>query len=342
MKRPKALRPTKLRWLKIGSITVGVLIASLLVAMLYLSYEITRPRGGASMEPIVVQIAPNTSIDKIASQLVERKLIDSTLAFGLYARFGSAHGRLIPGPYRLTGNMSIKQIVEMMAEGKVAVIKVTVPEGVTVNKIGRLWVATSGRSDADFESALSKSYDYAFLRDRTATTSLEGYLAPATYQVPYGASSQDLIELMLKQFDGKIRPVLYGPNESGLKPADVLNLASIVEREASDTVNRKLIAGVFLNRLARGIKLQSDVTVNYATGKTVATPADLSVRSPYNTYIVPALPIGPVNNPSLDSIEAVLAPTRSDYLFFLAGNDGKVHYAQTNDEHEANIDRYLR
>lgn len=342
MKRPKASQLKRKQFLQITAIIGTMIGVTLLVATLYLSYEITRPRGGASMEPIVVQIAPNSSIDKIASQLAEQKLIDSTIAFGLYARFGSAHGKLIPGPYRLTGNMSIKQIVEMMAEGKVAVIKITVPEGVTVNKIGRLWVANSGKSDADFDTALSQSYDFAFLQDRTAATSLEGYLAPATYQVPYGASSHDLIEQMLKQFDDKVKPVLYGPNQSGLKPAEVLTLASIVEREASDTVNRKLIAGVFLNRLARGIKLQSDVTVNYATGKTVAVPADLNIKSPYNTYVVPALPIGPVNNPSLDSIEAVLEPTRSDYLFFLAGNDGKIHYAQTNAEHEANIDRYLR
>jgi len=237
--------------------------------------------------------------------------------------------------------MSIKQIVEQMADGKVAVTKITVPEGVTINKVARLWVASGAGTEAEFKAALKQNYDFDFLKDRTAQN-LEGYLAPATYEVPYKGSASDLIQKMLQKFDTTVRPVLYGPNESGLNPADTLTLATVVEIEANNLKDRKLVAGIFLNRLAQGIKLQSDVTVNYATGKTDTKPADLDVDSPYNTYVIKGLPLGPINNPSLEAIEAVLRPTRTDYLFFIAGKDGKMYYARTNAEHEANINRYLK
>ena len=321
---------------------VGVVAAALLVVSFYLTYKITTSRNNQSVETQIVEIKSGSSIGDIARQLADKKLIDSTVAFEFYARFGPARGRLLPGPYALSANMSIKKIVEKLAAGDLAVAKITVPEGVTVNRIARLWVASGAGNEADFKAALKLDYGYDFLKDRMNPSSLEGYLAPATYQVGYQAKPRELIEKMLLQFEKTVRPVLYGANESGLSPAQVLTLASIVEAEANNTVDRKLVAGIFLNRLEQGIKLQSDVTVNYVTGKTATRPEDLLVDSRYNTYIYKGLTPGPINNPSLNAIEAVLRPTRTDYLFFIAGKDGKMYYARTNDEHEANIDRYLK
>ncbi len=142
-------------------------------------------------------------------------------------------------------------------------------------------------------------------------------------------------------FRSKALPILAGQRPAGLSQHEVLTLASIVEREALTDKDRKLTAGVFLNRLALGMRLESDVTVNYATGKTQTTPADIAIPSLYNTYRIRGLPPTPINNPSTDSIEAVMSPTKSDYIFFLAGKDGVVYYATNLEKHNENIKNHL-
>jgi UPF0755 protein len=147
---------------------------------------------------------------------------------------------------------------------------------------------------------------------------------------------------MLNAFSSQVLPKLSPDIANTPKLNEVVTLASIVEKEANTTEDRKLVAGVFYNRLRAGMKLESDVTVNYATGKTNTTPEDLSVNSPYNTYKVPGLPVGPICNPGLDAILATANPTQSDYLFFIADKSGHVHFAKTLSEHNENIKKYLQ
>ncbi len=197
---------------------------------------------------------------------------------------------------------------------------------------------------------------YAFLTLRPAGASLEGFLYPDTYRLPAeGATVLDLLERQLDSFGEKVMPVWQAAQAEGgtaLTLHQVLTVASIVEREAAVDEERPLIAAVYLNRLARGMKLQADPTVQYAmgfqpdTGRWWKVPMYLeeydSVASPYNTYKVAGLPPGPICSPSLKSIRAVLAPAKHEYLFFVAepGGTGRHVFAQTYEEHLKNVEKY--
>jgi UPF0755 protein len=182
---------------------------------------------------------------------------------------------------------------------------------------------------------------------------LEGYLFPDTYEVPQKVSGSRAAELMVRMFQQRLGSALR-INETTLTPFQVLTLAAIVEREAKQSSERQTIASVFLNRLAASLPLQADPTVQYAVAsrdgaaaaaysywKTALTEADLQLDSPYNTYLYPGLPPGPICNPGEASVRAVLQPAHTDYLYFVAQTDGSgTHlFARTLDEHNANVNR---
>jgi UPF0755 protein len=197
---------------------------------------------------------------------------------------------------------------------------------------------------------------YPFLQERPAGSSLEGYLFPETYEIPaVGTTPADVLSRQLDVFAARVLPLYESAVASGTTTLDlhtVLTVASIVEREAVITEERPDIAGVYLNRLAQGIRLEADPTVQYAmgfqeeTGQWWKTPVFLeeysSVVSPYNTYLNDGLPPGPIASPGLSSIEAVLNPGQHDYLYFVATPDGTgAHiFATTFEEHAENVQRY--
>ena len=189
--------------------------------------------------------------------------------------------------------------------------------------------------------------EFQFLQE-AKIKSLEGFLFPDTYKIYSDASARDIIRKLLDEFDAKataqMRADLKAQDRSLI---DAVILASILEREISNKPeadsDRKIVAGIFLNRLEIGMGLQSDATVNYITGKTLTRPTldDLAIDSPYNTYKYRGLPPGPINNPSLASLLASIYPTPSDYLYFLTDENGRAHFARTYAEHQKNIAQYL-
>jgi len=197
---------------------------------------------------------------------------------------------------------------------------------------------------------------HPFLRDRPAGATLEGYLFPDTYRLPAEAQASDLIERMLTNFDRRVTPQMrQDAAVQGLSLFQVVTLASIVEREGAMREELPLIAGVYRNRLDQGMKLDADPTVQYAlgfqpgTGQWWKRPLQLEeytqVDSPYNTYLYPGVPPGPICNPGLAAIEAVIYPAASDYLFFVrndVADDGSHVFARTLEEHESNRQRYQR
>ncbi len=323
----------------------GVLaVGSALLVSLWL-FSVYVPQNSQTTKSVIVQVAPGDSVAQIGQKLRQDDLVSSAFIFTLYARFSGKGDRLIPGTYALKGSMNIPQIVDYFASGRVAARKVVVPEGYTVAKISKLWNQTGFGASDEFVRAASKQYDYDFLPQpsKAVKYQVEGYLFPATYQVSVNATAESFIRQMLDAFEAQAAPVIKANNTSGLKSmSEVVTLASVVELEANDAVNRAKVAQVFLNRLAKGIPLQSDVTVNYATGKSNTAASDIVTKSPYNTYVVAALPPGPICSPGIEAIEAVLKPTKTDDLFFLAGRDGQVYYAKTLQEHNKNIERYLK
>jgi UPF0755 protein len=190
---------------------------------------------------------------------------------------------------------------------------------------------------------------YAFLEQRPAEATLEGYLFPDTYRLPQNAGARDLIERMLDTFDTRVPPEMRAQAAAqGRSLHDVIILAAIVEREAVLPRERATIASVYLNRLAAGMKLDADPTVQYALGQPgdwwpqITADDYVAVDSPWNTYLYPGLPPGPIANPGLESIKAVLAPEDTPYLFFMRdcdADDGSHLFAATEEEHLNNYAR---
>jgi UPF0755 protein len=338
---PKKDPKPKRLWLKILLWSLAGLFVVIVALSLWFVMGLSAVRADVPVDGEIINIQNGSSIETVANDLSSKNLIGDKNVFILWAKFGPSQGLLQPGPYLIKPTSTIAQIVADMAAGRVTMYKITYPEGITVNEMAKRWSSAGYGSKDDYLAATKKlSFDFDFI-PQISKTNPEGYLFPATYTFAPGSSAEVVVRKQYEAFRVQVEPLLSGSRPGNLSKQQVLTLASIVEKEALTTADRKLVAGVFLNRLSQDMRLESDVTVNYATGKTVTTPGDLSVNSPYNTYRVRGLPPTPINNPGTDSIEAVLSATPSEYLFFLAGKDGKVYYAKTLEEHNQNIKNHL-
>ena len=195
---------------------------------------------------------------------------------------------------------------------------------------------------AGADSPLIKEFD--FLQDKPANVDLEGYLFPDTYRIFKNSDSYDIIRKMLANFNAKLTPELRQEIVKQKKSFfEVLTLASIIEKEVSEPEDMKMVADIFYKRLKAGIALQSDATVNYATGKSLIQPTyqDLSVNSLYNTYRYPGLPPGPISNPGINALKAAIYPTPNPYYYFLTTESGQAIYSKTYEEHLINKNKYL-
>jgi UPF0755 protein len=326
---------------------------------LYLQFhqkEITQP---LSDDPTVVpfRVNPGETLSTIAIRLQNAGLISDEQIFRLLARYLGVDDRLEAGDYRLRRNMTMEEIISQMQHGILRAQSVTIPEGWRLEQIAQLLAKEAGINEAQFLAlARDGGYDaaqspYAFLRERpTAVKSLEGYLFPDTYEISQDTDAQKFVELMLKNFDQRVTAELrQSAKEMKWSLYDVVTLAAIVEREAIVNEERPIIASVYLNRLNKGMYLQADPTVQYAKGFSTTslrwwsqmTGAEMqTTKSAYNTYLNPGLPPGPICNPGLASIKAVLSPANSTYLFFFAKGDGSHAFAETYEEHLANIRKY--
>jgi UPF0755 protein len=172
---------------------------------------------------------------------------------------------------------------------------------------------------------------------------LEGKLYPETYFIPNDFSATELVDLMYSGFTTHIEPLLVNET-SPLTPDEILVLASILEREANSPESMRVVSGILQRRLAEGMPLQADASIEYVLDKPLKelTPEDLRIDSPYNTYTNKGLPPTPIGNPGKEAVLAVLEPTETPHLFYITGNDGEFYYAETYEEHKQNIDRYLR
>ncbi len=304
----------------------------------------------------VVTVAPGSSAGDIGSTLQQRGLIRSALVFRLAADQAGVGTSLAAGDYELSRSMSTDEIIQVLAHGQVKRgLVATIPEGWRSEQIADRLEATGFASRDEFLGAVAAPPSvpgFDALGAAPTPPRLEGYLFPETYEVPQKVTGSRAAELMVRMFNSRIGESLRG-GESRLTPQQVVTLASIVEREAKQPSERSTIASVYLNRMAAGMPLQADPTVQYAIasrdGAKAAsynywrdlTQADLEIDSPYNTYRVMGLPPGPICNPGEASIRAVLTPARTDYLYFVAQNDGSGGhlFARTLDEHNANVAR---
>lgn len=318
-------------------------VALLFGIAIYFLVLINSPKNPKNTNQVNFKVEANTGIDAIATNLLNQGLISDKNLFILYAKLGPSRGNLKPGVYLLSPSMSLAKIADTIGAGKIATKKVTFQEGLTIEEMARKWAREGFGTAQSFVDAskLSGLYNQSFLQYRSNPASLEGYLYPATYDILLLTTPQDQINKMLDSFSSQVLPKLDKSIANSSKLNDIVTLASIVEKEANTTEDRKLVAGVFYNRLNNNMRLESDVTVNYATGKSETSASDVKINSPYNTYIVTGLPLGPICNPSLDAILATANPTASDYYYFIADRNGVVHFAKTYQEHQQNIEKYL-
>ncbi|WP_242848299.1 endolytic transglycosylase MltG [Sulfobacillus thermosulfidooxidans] len=301
----------------------------------------------ASLQPVnahdhqatYVRIVPGQSAAQIGLVLYQKKLIRSALAFRLLTRFSHQARSLQSGVYRLSPSQNPQQMLAMMEEGKVVTIRVSIPEGFTVQQIVHRLVMHHIGTTQKFAALLKTPLPGMPKPAAGVKDPYEGYLFPATYQFPYGTTAKQALTTMWTTFTTRALP-LYKKSHSTLSLSQWVTLASIVQVEDKNPGDASKIAGVFINRLKIGMPLQSDATVRYAIGHPIAgslSYANLQVVSPYNTYLHKGLPPGPISNPGILALKAALYPARVPYLYFIALPNGHTLFATTYQQQLANI-----
>ena len=318
------------RYLQVG-LPLALLV---LIAPLIVWWFLSRPTG--LVTPQEVTIPAGLSALEIGALLKEKGLIRNATIFAWTARLHDQAKDLEAGTYLLTGTLATPDILRELLKAPLQMRRITIPEGLTSPQIGALLQQSDLADSARF---------VALVHDREFThklgidaPSLEGYLFPQTYLFNRTTTEEEIIRHMVEQFD-RVFVAPYYTRLDSLKMTrhQALTLASIVEREAVVQQERALIAGVFLGRLEHSMLLESCPTVEYALGihKEHLDNEDLKVDSPYNTYLYPGLPPGPIANPGQASIEATLFPVKTDYVYFVARGDGTHVFSRTNEQHEA-------
>jgi len=316
-----------------------------------------KPKADAKISVLTVE--KGDGVKKISSSLKDAGIIKSSFVFETYVWLIGAQGVFQPGEYGLKAGENIYSLVRELTNVSVKENQYTLIEGWDLKDISTylkknglikedddLYYLT-GRPVADYRKEkidFKGGWNYEFLADKPAYVSLEGYIYPDTYRILAEGTAESLIKKALNNFDKKLTLELREEIKRQKKTIfEVVTLASIVEKEVKTEADRKIVADIFLRRIAKGMALQSDATVNYITesGRARSTFSDLRIDSPYNTYKYPGLPLGPICNPSIEAIKAVIYPQANNYLFFLTDKDGVTHYAKTNAEHNANRAKYL-
>ena len=331
-----------------------------------------QPVDPSSKQFVKVQIPNGSNTQEIGSILEKSGLVKHGMLFTLYVKYKN-YTELKSGFYNLQKSMSTDELIKALQVGgtpepqEVVFANLTIPEGYTLEQIAQ----AVGQLQGDFKEPLTadafkaKVQDENFIaqevakypnlleslptKDSGVRYRLEGYLFPATYSIKEGTTVESLIDEMLAAMDKSLATHYTTIKEKNLTVNELLTIASLVEKEGAKTEDRKLIAGIFYNRLNQNMPLQSNIAILYAEGKlgqkiSLADDAaiDTSIDSPYNVYTKVGLMPGPVDSPSLDAIESSINQTKSDYLYFVANvQDGKVYFATTLEEHDKNVQEHI-
>lgn len=333
-----------------------VCIAVVVLAVTQIGRNWLVPANANDTQIVEVEIPEGTPVSTMGDILEEQGLIRSSSAFSLLVRVQGAAANLQAGVHDLSPSMTMPEIVAALQEGaeEAGLLKVTVNEGLTVDQIAEVVADSTSYSAEDFLNLMSNQeflaqlvQQYPILTDSYNNPNvryvLEGYLFPATYDVAQGETLESLVTQMVDKTNEVLSKYQADIDASSYSLQDIMSIASLVEKEGQTTEDRKLIAGVFYNRLEQGMPIQSDISVLYALGthKEMVTYDDLEVDSPYNLYTNAGLPPGPMNSPSEDAIAAALEPTDNDYLYFYANlKTGEVFYTDDYEQHQAWAQEY--
>ena len=323
------------RWAGISLVAI-----TLVFITFYIGYRINLRAVDSSQKAQVFIVNRGETAPKIADNLKSAGLIRDRSTFVSYVNFHGIRPRIQAGTYSLRPSLTTPEIADILANGRTQADRLIIPEGYTLTQI-RKAATKFGITTADFDTALTEQHTQSFLSGKPASVNLEGYLFPDSYQVETGTTATALIDQMLATFGRRVGPrYVQAFAVQGLSVHQALIIASIVEKEVSNVNDRPIVAQVFLKRYKLGMPLGSDVTTQYAADL-AGVAFNLESNSPYNTRKIAGLPPGPICSPGLSSLDAVAHPAATDYLYFLAGKDGKTYFAKTYPEHQRNISLHL-
>ncbi len=330
-------------WKRVVLWTALFLCFTALSAVLWIvSYGYSKGPAAES-ETAIIDIPKGTSVRGISHILGESAIIHDDIRFLLLAKWQGVSGRLQAGEFRLETGKTPLEVLDALVIAQPVQHAVTIPEGLRADEIASIFAGDGWCDKAKYEE-LIRDEKFIASTGLGKFTSLEGFLYPDTYYLTKEMrGAEKIIQIQVKRFqevwsvlveDYEIKPDLY----------ETVTLASIVEKETADSSERPLIASVFQNRLQKGMKLQSDPTVVYGIENFQApiTKTHLLTATPYNTYVIPALPAGPIANPGRASLDAVLNPAEAEFLYFVSKNDGTHQFSTNLTDHNKAVQKYQR
>lgn len=341
--RLPTLKKKKKSWLK-WALSSSILVVFIGLGVAYATYHrLLLPKNTSSEEKMRVVITPGENSATIGDILEKRKVIKSSIAFQVYAQLSGAKHQLQAGTYILSPADSTQQIINQLKEGKTDVFNVTIYPGQTLKEIAKS-LRKQGFTKEEVSGALSEEYEHALLRrDEPASTSLEGYIFPETYQLSGSDTLRSLITRSMDELQANIQEnnIVEKLKKQGLTLQQGIILASIIQKEVVSEQDERQVAQIFLKRLKENMRLDADSTSVFAAKK-LGKPLSVYIESPYNTRLHEGLPPGPIGNFNFAALEAVANPANGDYLYFVSGDDGTTYYARTLEEHEKNVRKYCK
>lgn len=290
------------------------------------------PANSANKNSIIFVIQRGSGLKEVAAKLETTGIINNRIIFFLYARLNKFEEKIQAGNFRLSPSMSSQEIAQNLTHGTEALNNITFKEGLRATEIAEILKKNIPTYNSSWDGALIIN---------------EGYLFPETYDIPKDATVQFIINKMIGTFN--LKYATLDTSKTKLTKKEIVTLASIIEREARIEKDRQIVAGILLNRLESGMRLELCSTVQYAIGyyslqkswwKNGLTFDDLETASLYNTYRNDGLPPTPIANPGIAALDAVVNPTKSNYLYWLSDATGQIHYSKTLQEHNQNIQKY--
>lgn len=283
------------------------------------------PVDSTSTQKKIFVVAKGEGIRSIAKRLKEEGLINDQIVFFILVKRDGLEGKIQAGDFRFSPSMNTREVALELTHGTLDVW-VTIPEGLRSEEVAEILKQKIPTYDDSWIKQLAKN---------------EGYLFPDTYLIPKDSDIDFIIKIMRNNFDKKWEEI-----KTNKDMEEVIILASIIEREAKFSQDRPIVAGILSRRLELDIPLQVDATIQYAMGNSPnwwkePIAEDLKIKSRFNTYLNYGLPPFPISNPGLESIKAAATPVKTDFLYYLSDKEGRMHYAQTLEEHNKNIQRYL-
>lgn len=329
----------------LSSIFLLILIISLINSIFFASNK--------EIEAKSFTIEKGQAVKEIALNLKKDGLINDPYVFIFYAILSNKYRKIQAGEYLISSQMSTSRIITLFTKGETAKETLTIIEGWDLRDIAKYLKDKNIASEEDIyaitgvpaQEGQTIKLNYDFLFDKPSDLSVEGYLFPDTYYIDKTDNAESIINKMLANFNNKLTPELRAEIKKQNKTIfEIVTMASVIEKEVRTLEDKKIVSGILWKRMASGMRLQVDATILYAEDKVGLKiyTKDTQINSPYNTYRVDGLPLGPISNPGIDSIMAAIYPTKTSYYYYLSAPDGTTIFSRTLEEHNYNKNKYLK